>query len=247
MNFGAILLASAAAIAPVLAGHAYAQIDPPSSAARFAPPAIPLMLSRTVIRELSDGQRIVVTRRYKVQFVPSTGGYLLNGALIEVQVEAPPILAKLAEMERQRLDPAMFPIRFDAAGMIQPDAPPEGLGPRARRQLTKDAASLIAGSGLSATRQAEGSSLAGHLAAAAPTSPWPRDLFVTVEPERYQRRSIALPGGEQGEVEVVIRTSKLLPCGMPGLVERVITTSTAGTSRVSREVWTVAYTTPAEY
>lgn len=246
MKLGAILLAGVTAIAPVVAGHAWADIATPIPGARFAPPTIPLMLSRTVIRELSDGQRIAVMRRYKVQFVPAGDGFLLNGELVEVQVDAPPMLASFAAMERQRADSQMFPFVLSAQGLLQPQVGHDEIAPQARAQLTTAATGLIAGSKLSAQHKTEGAGLATQMANASPYSQWPSDLFVAIDPERHQRRTVALPGGGQGEVDVMIRVSNLLPCGMPGLVERTITTLAQGTQRVSREVWTVAYTTPYE-
>ena len=241
MKLGALLLAGAAAAAPVLAGHALADVSRPAPAAKFAPPSGPLLLSRTVIRELSDGKRITVMRRYKVQFVPRRDGFRLDGELIDVRVEAPPLLARLAELERQRPDPQLFPMVLDARGVMIAQASETPLDPRSRAQLIGAAGHLIAGSGLSAASQTEGSHLAGQLTAAAPYSPWPSDLFIAVTPERRQHRSVALASGGHGEVDVLIRVGKLLPCGLPAVVERTITTQTQGVQRVSREVWTVDY------
>ena len=71
------------------------------------------------------------------------------------------------------------------------------------------------------------------------TSPWPTDLFVASNGERRQHRSVVLPGGDQGEIEVLLKVDKLLPSGMPASFERVITTRLAGTQRVSRELWSL--------
>ena len=241
MKLGALLLAGVAAAAPVLAGHALADVSRPAPTTKFAPPSSPLLLSRTVIRELSDGKRITVMRRYKVRFVPRRDGFLLDGELVDVRVDAPPLLARLAELERQRPDPQLFPMVLDTRGVMIARAGETPVDPRSRAQLIGAAGDLLAGSGQSSARQTEGSNLAEQLTAAAPYSPWPSDLFIAVTPERRQHRSVALASGGHGEVDVLIRVGKLLPCGLPAVVERTITTQTQGVQRVSREVWTVDY------
>ena len=239
MKLGALLLAGIAAATPIAAGHAAADTNTPAPGAKFSPPTAPLMLSRTVIRELSDGNRIAVMRRYKVQFVPSGDGFLLTGELVEVRVEAPALLGKLAELERQRPDPQLFPFVLDARGVLLAEAGGTPRDPRSRTHLAGAAAQLIAGSGLPADRTAQGSNLAGQLTAGAPFSPWPSDLFIAVTPERRQHSKVALASGGHGDVDVLIRVGKLLPCGLPAVVERTITTLSQGVQRVSREVWTV--------
>ena len=240
MKLGAVLLAGLAAAAPVAAGHSSAEVSAPARGAEFTPPTTPLMVSRTVIRELSDGKQIAVMRRYKVLFAPQGNGFRLDGELLEVRVDAPPMLASLAELERQRPDTQLFPFIFDAHGVMLAQGADIALDPHGRAQLTDAAGDLIAGSGLSAQQKTQGSQLAGQLTTAAPFSPWPSDLFIAVVPERRQHRSVALASGGHGEVDVLIRVGALLPCGLPGKVERTITTATQGVQRVSREVWTVA-------
>ena len=80
-----------------------------------------MVLSRTVTRELSGGQQLVVQRRYRVQFLPDGDGFTLTGAPIGVSVEVPPILARLGDMERQRSDLGPFPkVRSLKIARVQP-------------------------------------------------------------------------------------------------------------------------------
>ena len=91
----------------------------------FAPPeGEPMLLTRTLRRELSDGKAIVATRRYRVSFARSDSGWTVDGLLIASEIEAPPSLAALASIEQQRPDDALFPIRLDAGGVILPRANP---------------------------------------------------------------------------------------------------------------------------
>ena len=196
-----------------------------------------MVLSRTVIRELSGGQQVLVQRRFRVQFVPAGDGFMLTGVPLDVSVEVPPMLARLGELERQRGDMGPFPIMVDAQGLIHPTAARVDAAAQARKDGQQAAQGLIDTAAMPAMRKREGEQLLSELAIDPRTSPWPTDLFVASNGERRQHRSVVLPGGEQGEIEVLLKVDKLLPCGMPATFERVITTQLAGTRRVSRELW----------
>lgn len=199
----------------------------------------PMVLSRTVIRELADGKQIVVKRSFRVQFVAAAGGFVLTGTPIAVSVDVPPVLARLGELERQRSDSGPFPILIDRQGLIHTAAASPAGEPGKRQDAKQAAAGLIQGTALPAETKRDAVQLLGSMAADPRTSPWPIDLFVAHDAERRQHRSMALADGSLGEIEVLLRVSKWLPCGMPALFERVITTDLAGTRRVSREVWSL--------
>ena len=243
MRGRALLLAGVAALLPVASGGAWAEAPAQSAAARFTPPTTPLVLTRSVIRVLADGKQIVVTRRYVIRFVPEGDGYRLEGEQIDARVEAPPILASLAEIERKRIEKGLFPARLDAHGMIREGA--QALpDPAVRQAAAAQGARIIGGAPIALEAKRERSALLNQVSSIPATSAWPAFLFNPGHEERVERRRVALPGGDEGEVEVRIRASELMPCGLPGRVERVVTTQLAGTSRVSREVWTIAAATP---
>lgn len=198
-----------------------------------------MVLSRTVIRELADGKQIVVKRSFRVQFVPSEGGFVLTGTPIAVSVDVPPVLAPLGELERRRSDAGPFPLMVDNQGLIHP-APSGGLTDPGVRQEAKQAATgLIQGTALPAATKQGAVQVLGTMAADPRSSPWPVDLFIAHDSERRQHRSITLGDGSAGEVEVLLKVESWLPCGMPALFERIITTDLAGTRRVSHEVWSL--------
>lgn len=242
MRTSALILAGVAALAPVVAApwqFAAAAEAPRAISSPFAPPLAPMVLSRTVIRELADGKQIVVKRSYRVQFLAATGGYMLTGTPIAVSVDVPPVLARLGELERQRSDAGPFPIKVDSQGLIHTDARGSGADATGRHAAQSTATGLIEGTSLAVGTKRDAVQLLGNMAADPRTSPWPIDLFVAHDGERRQYRSVALADGSLGEIEVLLRIDKWLPCGMPALFERVITTELAGTRRVSREVWTL--------
>ena len=118
MKLSAALCAGVAALAVLPLGAVSGGARASQAIARFVPPAGEMVLARSLIRELSDGQRIVVTRRYTIRFAAVPEGYQINGELIGVDVDAPPRLASLAELERRRVDPGLFPMRIDRAGIL---------------------------------------------------------------------------------------------------------------------------------
>ncbi len=226
------------ALAP-LAGAAI--IDPVAaeSTTGFAPPNTPMMLSRTVIRELSDGKQIVVKRSFRIQFVNSGSGYTLNGAPIGVTVDVPPVLERMADLERQRSEPGPFPLVLDNRGIIHDPAGSEVPDQQARDRARAVGSSLLQAAPIAQQTKVETIQFLDKMVSDPRSAPWPVDLFSAKDAERHLHRSVALADGSQGEVDVVLRVGKWLPCGMPALFERVITTDLAGTRRVSREVWSL--------
>jgi len=227
-----------AALAP-LAGASFETPAAAETPAGFSPPSGPLVLSRTVIRELSDGKQIVVKRSFRVQFVASDGGYVLTGAPIGVSVEVPPVLERLGDFERQRSEPGPFPLNIDSRGLIRPAASAEMPDRQARDNARRIGSGLVEAASVSDQTKRDTIQVLGSMAGDPRVSLWPVDLFSAKDAERHQHRTVALADGSQGEIDVILRVEKWLPCGMPALFERIVTTELAGTRRVSREVWSL--------
>lgn len=201
----------------------------------FTPPQAKLLLTRTLHRPLPDGKAIVTRRSYAVHIVREGTGYRVEGTLVEARVEAPPILAALAEIERKRPDTGIFPILLDATGMIV-----GGGGPAARAPLDRAAvvaAQTIGSSGLPALDMLQAQSFVSQLPSRAPRSQWPADIFHPVPGSRSESRMIALPGGSQGSVTIDIETQGPSPDGQLALLDRIVTTDLGGDRRVTREQW----------
>lgn len=237
-----LLMGGAALLIPALpagpAGAASAE-----TAARFAPPTQPLVLTRTLWRGLRDGQEVVVRRRYAVQFVASPAGYLLTGQQIDATVDAPPTLAPIAAVERGRIDHATFPIRLDAAGRILASQPPAAANGADNAAAVAAARAVLRQSNLSATARRDAERQIDRLAASARAGggagDWPHDLFSPLARDWSEHRTIALPGGGSGEVTVTVRFVRAAAASLPSAVERTVTTVLDGTTRISREVWTI--------
>ena len=120
-----------------------------------------MVLSRTVIRELTGGNQIVVTRSFRVQFVASADGFVLTGTPIAVNVEVPPLLAQLGELERRRSDSGPFPIRIDRHGLIQTAAIGASADAGVRQNAQQTATGLIRDTALPTETKRDAAQLLG--------------------------------------------------------------------------------------
>jgi hypothetical protein len=234
-----LLLAGAAALLPPVAAQVAAQ-SAESASRPFAPPETPQVLTRTLWRSLGDGKQIIIRRRYAVQFTRQGDGYLLNGRLLDAAVEAPPYLAGMAELERKCGDEGLFPLLLDAAGRIRSDARARLEPPTLRDNARDHAQGMLAVKPLNREQKQESGVFLKALAAQGAPTAWPVDLFNPASGERSERRRIALPGGQEGEVLVSVKVDAAPAEGLRLAVERTVTTILAGTSRTSREQWTLA-------
>ncbi|WP_338446931.1 hypothetical protein V5F89_03820 [Pelagerythrobacter marensis] len=192
-----------------------------------------MKLTRVLERRLGDGQAIVVSRSWRVRFVPHAGGYRVEGEQIAVAVETPPRLARLAEVERNKPQGGDFPILLDAAGRIVGNASGSlpaipGLGEAVRAFVADrdDARRDEALQYVAAVQQA----------GAAMASRWPPDLFFPAA-SREERRELPLPGGGEGAVQVRFEgtldgTGKRLATARRRIVTRV-----GESERISLETW----------
>lgn len=235
MTARAFLLASIAALGPAALGHA---APAAVSSARFSPPDGPVLVSRTVVRSLYDGKEVRATRRYLVWFRPEADGWRIEGELREVIVEVPPALEQFAGLERNRTEPGFFPILLDAAGRLKPRRePPIGDGTRARAAAIGEM--MIAGAITApGPRNQANAMLTQVVMAGNGGTAWPEDLFNPQRAEMTETRDIALPDGNRGRIEIVVRATGLGPGKLPGRVERSVVTDLGTNRRTSREIWT---------
>ena len=238
MKLRALLLAGVAALLPV-SGQAKGGA-PVGANAHFIPPTEPMVLTRTVWRNLFDGNQIKVVRSYAVQIEPSGDGFTVAGRLIDARVDAPAPLAMLADYERTRPDEGVFPLQLDQNGQILEPAPAPVPNAMASELINRGAA-MIEGAGASSAAKQRTSTLLSQLIATARGGiNWPSDLFNPASNAREQRREVALPDGGKGEVVVSVTFDRAEPGAVPRTVERTVKTLLQGTESVSREQWTIA-------
>lgn len=207
--------------------------DSQSAQTAFVAPAEPMKLTRVLERRLGDGNAIVVSRSWRVRFVPRAAGYRVEGEQIAVAVEAPPRLAQLAEVERNKPQSGDFPILLDDAGQIVGD---ESADPSAIPGLTEAARAFLSDRPEARRGEALQYVAAVQQAGARMASRWPRDLFFPVVP-REERRKLPLPGGGEGALQVGFQGS-LDPAGRRlATARRRIVTQVGESERVSLETW----------
>lgn len=239
MSFRAVLRAGVAALIPATVVSTMATAATEMVATAFRPPSEPLILIRSVYRPLADGNEIIVTRRYRIQFTPEGQDFRLDGELVGTDVSAPSDLAALAEIERNRPDRGLFPAMLGPDGMIRGQL--AGVtDPNTRRIAFDSAKAMIAKAPISRESKAESSQYLGEIAKPSTGTAWPRFLFNPGQAEHREAREVALPDGSTGQIEVRVRAEGLMPGGLARRVERTITTRLAGTERTTREVWTLA-------
>lgn len=213
--------------------------QPASPPIAFAPPVDrPLVLSRKVVRELSDGKAIVATRRYRITFHPVADGWDVAGALIASEIDVPPSLAAIAAIERDRPDDGLFPIHLDRSGRIvavEPVAPSNAETTAVKRalELTATARAPAPPDGFLQQVAAMAANPGGGV------TPWPEMLFVPSGLSGVSEQTIELADGSTGSVRVTLESEAARTFATMGRARRTVVTTVAGTRRVAREEWSL--------
>lgn len=234
-------LAGVAAILPLAMINAAPAVEAATAPAAFVPPGSTLLLTRTLHSPLADGREIVSRRTYEVTITADGAGWRVDGRLVDSSVSAPRQLAFLAELERNRTDDGMFPIRLDSRGMIL--AGGEALSGEAREKAAAAAVESVKDKPAEAPDRQVAVGLFEQLRRQPVMTAWPSDLFHPAPGRRTDTRVISLPDGTRGEVtiEVEARPAKVAPAA-PAVssLHRVITTRMGASARTLREEWTLA-------
>jgi hypothetical protein len=202
--------------------------------AHYKAPHLPQRLTRTLIRDLSDGKQIVTSRSYLVTITRAGAGYRVDGKQVSVDVSSPPPLAALAAMERARVDHETLPILLDRDGHILPETEREA------PSSPKAGAAVDAVQAQARMTPAERST--AHAVAHAMLAPgghvitqWPDDVFNPAPGKREEVLHPALPDGTQGEVMITIAGA----CGKGGAVhlDRDVVTRIGESARHTHESW----------
>lgn len=213
------------------------QASPAHRAMTFAPPTgVPMVLTRTVVRTLKDGGQIVAHRIWRVRFVKAEdGGWLVEGTLLRSTVDAPPALAEMAEIERDRPDDMAWPLRLDSSGAIEdrdratsdPQTIEQAIGAM-KRHLPAGGSGLQDKAFIARIRAA---------AARPATAHWPSGLFQPGAFEHEARQDFALP--DNGRGQVITRFTRDGSGPTMSSAERRVTTVIDGDAQVSTERWTL--------
>lgn len=230
------LLAGAAAMLPLALLSSQAVGAEPAKRG-FAPPRTSFILTRELRRPLPDGKEVVTRRSYEISILPDGTGYRVEGTLVGTEVEAPPALRALAEIERRRQDAGLFPMQLDAQGQIVAvDTVPDRT---AAGQATETVGVWLAKAGLSGPDREVAQSFLNQLKGglAGGRTLWPRDLFHPAAGERSETSDFQLPDGDKGSVTVATAASARPDNGLLDRVERTVVTRMGDSERTTREIW----------
>jgi hypothetical protein len=205
----------------------------------FRPPTGPMLFTRRLLRELPGGAAIIVTRSFRIQFLPLADGYLVEGSQASAQVSAPATLAAFARLEEQRQETGMFPLRLDASGRIV--AGPGEAGRTDFTAVVEETFSWLARQPLARAErmQAQEFVMGLNSVAARITTSMPLDLFTgsTSPVERTQR--LTMPDGNPGRISVSYGANPQAGGGILVSAERIVTTDAGGSALRSIEHWTL--------
>jgi len=212
--------------------------DAPGESLAFAPPVSSLVLTRELRRPLPDGNEIVTERSYEVHIEKQDAGYVVNGTLIAVKVGAPEELRVLAELERNRPDTGLFPMRLDAEGMLAQDE--ERLPAEPAKTLSQGVqmvAEQLRRMKLPAVDAVQARAFVHQFLARPAMTAWPADLFRPSPGKRSDARELALPNGQHGQVVVETEAAAQPATGLLARFDRVVTTRIANDTRRTIETW----------
>jgi len=214
------------------------QADAAHLASTFAPPDVPLVLTRELRRPLPGGSEVVTQRSYEVRIERVDAGYVVNGTLLEVKVDAPENLRMLADLERARADTGLFPIRLDAHGMLaQAEAPPSTAPAKALSRGVQLVSEQLRKLNLPAADAAQAQAFVHQLLSRPAMTAWPIDLFRPTPGKHRDVRELALPNGVQGQVVVETEAEAEPASGLLARLDRIVTTRVDNDTRRTIESW----------
>lgn len=200
-------------------------------------PTRAMHLTRTITRGLVDGQSIIVARSWRVRFAAEGDGWAVTGSQEDVGVMAPSGLESLARIETNRPAREAFPIRLDCDGLIIQE-------PASSRRLDMDEVARAAHQSI--TARGGGGDKRGQLqlflaqlqqTSASLMSTFPQDLFFPMAKPQREKRSMELPGGLIGEMELTYAATARPISGLLDSSERMVVTRIEGEELRSSETW----------
>lgn len=205
--------------------------------ARVTPPDKPMRLTRRLVRQLGPGADITLSRSWKVDFLPRAEGWLVEGDQIAVEVDAPAMFEELAKIERQRKVTEAFPIMLDTSGTIHHAQEPASK--LDMQQVAAAAEQVVGRQSVGQGARDEMRLFMGELQRGAGTliSRMPDDLFFPDCKPQVEKRSLAVPGGGVGEIEMLYIAKASPDTGLLQASERRITTRFGGSELQSAEYW----------
>ncbi|RDC61182.1 hypothetical protein HME9302_02401 [Alteripontixanthobacter maritimus] len=242
LGWGTVLAAGATGIG----GPAYAATGLLQSNPVFDPPDTDLVLRRVLSRPLANPnpaarqEAIIVSRDWRIRFHRQERAYIVSGAQSAVNVDTPSSLAWLADKERARIADTQFPLALDAVGLIGDAGYPSEQ--HVLNDAIRETRALLE---TASPPRPEVEAVRNYLVMLAANgaqllSRWPRDLFAPQRLQWRDARTIALPGGSEGTVEVTFDAETDSQTGMMARASRQVVTSIGTSHRTTSENWSLS-------
>ena len=218
----------------VLTGLGALLLLPAAASARLAPTAGSFVLERVLLRSLSDGKQISVTRRWAIAFEA--------GEQIDANVDAPAALQAMARLEAARDEGDLFPLQLDSEGRIAESNPKVALAPLPETVVNAALAYAKARSEASAAQTMSRQflvELSQH--GMSWLSGLPADLFFPAPRQRSISREIDLPDGSTGSFDLHESVSADSASGLLKSFLREAATTTNGMTQKGSEAWTLSH------
>ncbi|MEO1730724.1 MAG: hypothetical protein AAFR64_08300 [Pseudomonadota bacterium] len=215
-------------------------LAPAFAQAPRAYPSKPMLLTRRLVRGLADGKSIIVERSWIIEFAAQGKGLAITGKQSSVSVDAPKVLAQIAEIEEARSTNDMFPILLAPNGTLM--AAGSTSSEESINSALKTAEVLFMERGFSSSSAAEQVEAMVQLqrSGAQLLDKMPGDLFYpSIVPVR-KSRTVKLANGAKGEFEVSWEASVQPGSALLKDARREIITRIGTSLRKSTEVWSLS-------
>ena len=217
---------------------------------RIVPPDAPMALTRTLIRELTGGAAVIVTRVFSIRFTADAEGWTIQGTQISSKVSAPEALSALARIEENRVETGFFPMRIDRQGrlvsVIGPESEQSGDALNEAIRYAAGNSVALAGSVEDAKTLRQFLAIIGRVGPRNRTSVPPL-LFVPPDQPLESTVPVVMADGAEGEIRTRFSGITDPETGLMTSAERRVETELAGSLKLTREEWSLApLTTPEE-
>lgn len=213
-----------------------------ADARRIAPPSGKMLFRHITHQPLGGGAEIIATRDYEIAFTPLEQGYRVEGGQVASGIEAPPELAALSEIWLTMVNTGMFPFSIDAEGVIVPGSGPEPAPIPRFDEMIDASLDMLRRGGSSEEEIADANAFLRWLdqAAAQISTNVPPNLLVPPASAQRDSRTIELPGGIVGMIEVSFAGTISPETGLMQSARRDVTTLVEGTANKTADSWSLA-------
>ncbi len=203
-------------------------------------PPGPMLLSRIIERELSDGEVLSIRRTWQVGFSSQGRGIAVTGKQLDASVDAPAKLGALARLEQQRDTHTMWPILLSEDGVIL--AAGEYASEEDVNSAVQVAKAMIAQRARSGQTKARDMNYISELQRASSSllDQLPPDLFFPQIGDQSFVKPVALPEGIEGEFSLHYSAETAEGAQWMANARRKIVTRIGDTSRASSDTWKMA-------